>query len=229
MEFLKHKLYEYNEIASMITEDVLSRSYRIIALTGTSGVGKSTFTQMIAKQLTSHGFTVQIISVDSYLKPEFRAGTNFWNRSDSSYLKPEHFDWKELCEDLSTLRSGTPVEKQAYVRGIGWNTVSHYEPSDYYILEGLFLDSVLASEFMNYDLVIALTAEDSIIRSLRVQRDAYYRKTSKTFKRTEEETLLEIENTLRAGKSYSIFPNWDHYLILHAKGAYNATIYIKNL
>ena len=229
MEFLKHTVYEYKEIASMIAEYVLDHSRHVIALTGTSGVGKSTFSQMIAEQITSQGFAVQIISVDNYLKSAFRAGTNFWNRLDGSYLKPEHFDWEALCEDLGILRSGSSIDKSGYIRGTGWGTSFHYEPSDYYILEGLFLDSILASESMNYDLVIALTAEDSIIRSLRIQRDAYYRKTSKTFKRTEEETLREIENTLRAGKSYSVFPHWEHSMILHAQGAYNATIHIKNL
>ncbi len=229
MEFLKHKLYQYNEIADMIAQDMIDHSHSVIAITGTSSVGKSTLTNMIMNLLIEYGFSAQIISADNYLKKEFQAGTNFWNRLGSTYLKPEHFDWSRLNHDLNRLMSLHSIEKNCYVRGIGWDNQKFFNPTDFYIIEGLFLDSVQASEYMHYDQMISLTAEDSLIRRLRIERDNYYRKTSRTFTRTEEETLQEIENTLLAGKIYSVFPDWKPYLILHVKGSYNATLYIKNI
>ena len=227
MEFLKHKIYQYIEIADMIAQDSLDHSRHIIALTGTSSIGKSTFSNMLLNSFLQFGYSAQILSADDYLKETFRAGTNFWNRLDSPYLKPEHFDWDKLRQDLNQLIHNNPVDKECYVRGIGWGCCKHFIPTEFYVIEGLFLDSVQAAEHMHYDQIISLTADDHLIRNLRMERDNYYRKTSKTFTRTEEETLLEIENTLLAGKSYTVFPDWEHQLFLHAKGSYNATLSLK--
>lgn len=228
MEFIKDKIYKYNEIADIIFKNVLAGSYKTIGITGTSSVGKSTFSKQIKEQFERDGHRVQILMADDYLKEMFRGGTNFWNRLDSSYLKPEHFNWEQLKRDMEQLMGGKPIERECYVRGIGWGTEKTFEPSDYLIIEGLFLDSVQAWEFMTYDFLISLTAEDELVRELRTERDAYYRKTSKTFTRTESETQKEIENTLRAGKSYQICTDKCTYLQLRAKGAYNATVHIMN-
>ena len=226
MEFLSNKIYQYTEIAAQIAESVIDRQDRILGLTGTSSIGKSTFSEIIKEQLHTFGYTAQIISADNYLKKEFRAGTNFWNRLDGSFLRPAHFDWSLLKDHLNRLIQGQAYEKECYVRGIGWGVQTTFEPTDFYIVEGLFLDSVEAAEYMIYDFLITLTAEDHLIRTLRMERDAYYRRTSPSFTRTEEETLLEIENTLRASKSYHISSHWERYLRLNAKGNYNATLEI---
>lgn len=228
MEFLKRKIYQYTEIADMIVQDALDHSYSIIAVTGTSSVGKSTFSNMILEHFQRYGFSAQIISADNYLKKVFQAGTNFWNRLDSTYLKPEHFDWNLLANDLKSLKNSHPIHKECYVRGTGWGILQTFHPTEYYIIEGLFLDSVQASDNLDYDFLVSLTADEHLIRTLRIERDAYYRRTSPAFKRTEDETLLEIENTLLAGKSYSVSTHWKRYLSLHAKGSYNATIHLIN-
>ena len=226
MEFFSNKIYQYTEIAARIAESAIDRQDRIIGLTGTSSVGKSTFSEIIKEQLHTFGYTAQIISADNYLKKAFRAGTSFWNRLDSSFLKPEHFDWPLLKTHLDQLLRGLSCEKECYLRGTGWGTWAAFEPTDFFIVEGLFLDSIEAEEYMTYDFLIALTADDDMIRTLRIERDAYYRRTSPSFTRTEEETLIEIENTLRASKSYSISSHWNPYLRLNAKGNYNATLEI---
>ena len=226
MEFLSNKIYQYTEIAALIAESAIDRQDRILGLTGTSSIGKSTFSEIIKEQLHTFGYTAQIISADNYLKKEFRAGTNFWNRLDGSFLRPAHFDWSLLKDHLNRLIQGQAYEKECYVRGIGWGVQTTFEPTDFYIVEGLFLDSVEAAEYMAYDFLISLTAEDRLIRTLRLERDAYYRRTSPSFTRTEEETLLEIENTLRASKSYRISSHWERYLKLNVKGNYNATLEI---
>lgn len=226
MEFLTHKIYQYRDIADMIAQDAIDGSYRILGITGTSSVGKSTFSKIVQERLTFYGYSAQIISADDYLKETFRAGNNFWNRLDSTYLKPNHFDWKQLKTDSDALAHGLSIEKGQYVRGIGWGTTHIMHPTDYLIIEGLFLDSIQASDYMHYDLLLSLNADDALIRSLRIERDAYYRQTSNTFKRTEEETLQEIENTLLAGKSYQPYTQWPRHLKLNAKGNYNATLHL---
>ena len=229
MEFIPGKIYQYNEIADMLANKAIESNTHIIGLTGTSSVGKSTFASFVKAHIENYGYTAQILSADNYLKDSYKAGTNFWNRIDSPYLTPAHFDWKALSLDTSQLLSYLPVTKDCYIRGTGWGNEHIFTPTEFYIIEGLFLDSSEASDFMNYDLLISLTADDALVRSLRIERDAYYRKTSKTFTRTEEETLEEIKNTLTASKSYTIAVFRAPYIRLHAKGSYNATIHIRNV
>ena len=228
MEIIENKLYTYKAIARDVAQEIVHASHHVIGITGTSSVGKSTFSRNLRKKLENAGCRVQILSGDNYLKEEFRAGHRFWNRKDSTYLKPEHFDWEALHQDLDKLFAGETVEKESYIRGTGWGNIYTASPADVYIIDGLFLDSLETSRFLNYDFLISLTAEDHFIRSLRIKRDAYYRKTSKTFTRTEEETLLEIENTLRAGKSYTVYTGWKQHLILHVERAFHAKLFMKS-
>ena len=157
----------------------------------------------ILKEKIEGSQSVTVIDVDSYLKEEFRGGKKFWNRF-SEYLMPVYFDWKALAQDILKLQSGKSVEKEIYKRGTGWGSMLTYYPADYYIVEGLFLDSVEAAEYMHYDRMIALTATDEYIYDLRIKRDDYYRQNFKEFTRTKEETIKEIEATLKAGRSYKI-------------------------
>ena len=228
MEYIEHKLYTYRVIAGIVTQEIICSSHRVIGITGTSSVGKSTFSRTLRKKLEIAGCKTQIISADNYLKPEFRAGHRFWNRKNSTYLKPEHFDWEALRLDMEHLFSGETIEKESYIRGTGWGNMQTIIPAQVYIIDGLFLDSLETSKHLDYDFLISLTAEDHFIRSLRIKRDAYYRKTSDTFSRTEEETLLEIENTLRAGKSYTSYNGWKHHLVLHVEHAFHAKLSMKN-
>lgn len=225
MEFITHKIYQYTEIADMVAHEALDHSYRIIGITGTSSVGKSTFSKIVQEYIERYGYTAQIISADNYLKEAFRAGKNFWNRLDSPYLKPGHFDWKQLVGDIEDLTHDHPIERNCYIRGTGWGNQTLFKPTEFLIIEGLFLDSTQAADYMHYDFLLTLSADDSLVRALRIERDAYYRRTSTAFTRTESETLQEIENTLLAGKAYTVFPNWHRHLKLNAKGSYNATLH----
>ena len=223
MELVANKVYRYKTIAEIISKEIIADSYKVIGITGTSSVGKSTFTKMVRTQLENAGHTVLVIGMDNYLKEKFRGNTQFWNRLESTYLKPEYFDWAKVKEDVEALQSGKTVEKEGYVRGIGWGKKNIFEPAEYIIVEGLFMDSVQAAEFMEYDLLVSLTAKDELIRKLRTARDSYYRKNYKNFKRTESETQKEIEDTLLAGKSYKVcYDKWK-YLRLNVRENYNAT------
>ena len=109
-----------------------------------------------------------------------------------------------MAQDIQRLKNGQCIEKEAYIRGVGWGSKILYQPAEYYIAEGLFLDSVEAAEYMCYDRMLALTASDEYIYKLRMERDEYYRQNFRDFIRTKEETIKEIECTLKAGKADQI-------------------------
>ena len=193
---------KYDAIADKLANEILENSQKIIGITGTSCIGKSTLTGIL-KEKIELSFSVTVIDVDSYLKEEIRGGKNYWNRC-SDYLKPEYYDWQALSLDLKKLSSGISVEKLVYQRGNGWSGQVVYQPAEYLIVEGLFLDSVQAAEYIDYDRMIAITAEDDYIYNLRIERDEHYRQNFKGFTRTKEETIKEIESTLKAGKEYTV-------------------------
>ena len=224
MLFVENKTYEYEMIAGILSKEILESSYKIVGITGTSSVGKSTFTKMIKEQLEKEGHTVLVINMDDYLKEKFKARHRFWNRLESTYLKPEYFEWKQTKDEIDALQRGESVERECYVRGHGWDNRIVLKPAEYLFVEGLFLDSVQAAECMEYDLMISLTAEDELIRKMRTERDAYYRKNFPNFQRTESETQQEIENTLMAGKSYKVcYDKWK-YVKLNVLENYQATV-----
>ncbi len=224
MEFIKDEIYKYQQIADEVTSDIIDRNCHIIGITGTSSVGKSTFTKMIKAGLVVAGHKVQVLGTDDYLKKEFRAHKNLWNRLDGTYLRPDHFDWERLKREITTLDTGKCIRRECYVRGIGWGTKCMLEPAEYIIIEGLFMDSKEAVSTIEYDLLILLTADDELVRTLRTRRDAFYRQNYKDFHRSESETQKEIENTLHAGKAYEKCYDVKRCLQLHALGNYNATV-----
>lgn len=224
MKLLKDTIYTYRELAEFIAKESSEKGFRLLGITGTSSVGKSTFTSMLENELKKAGKSVLVLRMDDYLKKEYRSGTRFWNRKDSTYLKPEYFDWEEVCCDIKKLQAGNAFEKECYIRGDGWGQIRSFEAADCLILEGLFLDSMSAAACMEYDWLISLVADDKFIRKLRTERDAYYRAKYKNFQRTEAETQAEIDNTLLAGKAYEVCKDKWNYIRLHALGDFNAKI-----
>lgn len=224
MKFITDRVYKYETIAEMIAQKAKNDSLRMIGITGTSSIGKSTFTRRMKEYLEKDGYKVQVIQMDDYLKEQHRAKTQFWNRRECSYLKPEFFDWTACVQDLNLLNQGICVEKECYVRGIGWGEYKQLEPADYFLVEGLFLDSIQAAECMEYDYLISLKASDELITQLRTRRDARYRRQYKNFRRTESETKKEIADTLLAGRSYQVCKDKWNLLTLHVLGGYKATV-----
>ena len=99
----KEKLYNYNYISKELVKEIAGTGKKLIAITGTSCVGKTSFTRRIKEKLEKT-YKVQSIGVDSYLKEQYRAGFKFWTGTDSKeFLTPIHFDWKKLQEDVESL------------------------------------------------------------------------------------------------------------------------------
>lgn len=211
MDFDFDKIYDYNQLTDIILNHLKLETNKILGVTGTSCVGKSTFAKLLKHKIEETGLSVLIIRADNYLKSEYRGNTSFWTYSDE-YLKPEHFAWRILWQDIISLQNGKRVRKKCYVRGVGWKKYIEFEPADVIIVEGLFLDSYEASKEMNYHLGVALKATDELITRRRLERDDFYREHYKDFKRSREETLKEIQNTLQAGKSYKIYNEKWNYL-----------------
>ena len=223
MELVKNTIYTYEEMAEQIAGKILNDSCRLVGITGTSCVGKSTFTGMINAHLTKAECTTQIMKADDYLCRQHRGITSYWNRVESSYLKAEYYNWELLKKDIGLLHGGTSVTGGCYTRGIGWEASRTMYPADCLFVEGLFLDSVQAAEYVEFDLLISLAAEDELIRKLRMERDDYYRQNYKNFSRTKDETLKEIEDTLLAGKSYKVCSGKDDYFRLQVLENYRMT------
>lgn len=229
METTLEEMYDYNQLADMIIENLKLEKNRVVGVTGTSCVGKSTFTKLLKSKIEEKGYSVLIIRADNYLKKEFRGASSFWTYADE-FLKPEHFAWNILWQDILRLQSDEIVRKKCYVRGIGWKKYVCYKPADIIIVEGLFLDSFEASSDMQYNFCVSLTAPDELIRRRRMERDDYYREHYDDFKRTKEETLKETEDTLKAGKAYKKCMKEWNYLELLIKKDFHAVIsryYIK--
>jgi len=93
MEVPFNELYDYNQLADMIIEHLMLEPKRVLGVTGTSCVGKSTFSKLLKNKLEEKDLSVFIIRADNYLKAELRGVSQFWTYADE-YLKPEHFDWK---------------------------------------------------------------------------------------------------------------------------------------
>lgn len=223
------EMYDYNQLADLIIENLYLGKNKVLGVTGTSCVGKSTFTKLLKNKIEEKGYTVLIIRADNYLKNEFCGTTGFWTHVDE-FLKPEHFDWCILWQDILRLLDDRSVQKKCYVRGIGWKKYVRFKPADVVIVEGLFLDSYEASLYMKYNLCVSLTAPDELIRRRRMERDDYYREHYDDFKRTKEETLKETEDTLKAGKSYQKSKEKWNYLELLIKKDFHAVVsdyYIK--
>lgn len=205
MKLVQNEICSRQDVAKELSRYILADEYKVIAVTGPSCVGKSTFTGMLTDELGKR-VTFQVINVDCYLKETYRAGTKMW-KGPEPHLMPKHFDWKRLSNDLNVLKSGRDIEKQMYVRGIGWSNKETIYAKEVFVLEGLFLDSMEASEFMEYDLLVKLSADDEMIKKKRMERDDYFREHFENFTRTKEETIKEAEQTIQAGKSYTVCEN----------------------
>lgn len=197
---MDNKYYTFEKLADLIIDKLDYNRETVISITGPSCVGKSTLADKLAERIQSI-ITIQVIRVDNYLKNRYKGKTKFRNNSDS-ILAPDVFDWELLKYHIENLKQGRKVCHNTYIRGKGWEQMNYLCPGKIIILEGLFLDSVQAFNFIDADLLIEMSANDELIRKLRLQRDKYYRENFKNFHRTELESMEEIDSTIIANRMY---------------------------
>ena len=160
----------------------------IIGIAGPSASGKSLLANTIVNELGSE--QVVVISEDSYYKDS--SHLPFADREKINYDHPDSFDHSLLCDHLSRLQQGSPVEIPIYshtkhirlseTRPIGQHTII--------VLEGilLFTDKILR-ELM--DIRIFMSAPLDVCLSRRLKRDVVERQ------RSFESVLHQYETTVR--------------------------------
>lgn len=194
MEKSKHMSFE--DYSKKISETI--RRMNLIAITGVSGIGKSTFVQLLVKNST---FPISVICADDFLKRSY-CGTNGFRNNTKEILCPEMFNWGLLNGVINSLRAGQLVIIPHYSHGYGWTDTNTIFPADIIIVDGLFLDSECCNSIIDFDLIITMECSKELLYQLRMKRDNYHRQNADSFSRTVEETEAEIENCILSNESY---------------------------
>lgn len=206
----KNVLYTFNEFADLIVQNTCYEKGAVICITGPSSVGKSTLAHCLARKYQNK-VLAQVICGDNYLRRELK-GKDSFRKCTSEILEPDSFDWELLKLHVEQLKKKERIFHDTYVRGVGWGKINCKRFSNILIIEGLFLDSVQASNCIIADMFIEISADDELIKKARLQRDGYYRERYPNFKRTESESLEEIKNTIIANKIYKRVKQKGNYL-----------------
>jgi uridine kinase/pyruvate-formate lyase-activating enzyme len=208
LDYLRNAIdLKLETLAARVAEYAVDRRLSLIGVTGPSSVGKSTFARTVAEEMYQRGRRATVLQADDFLRSEMR-GNHSYRNSGTSPLQPEHFDYHDIRKMLTGLRCGEKVTSWTYERGVGWSRYLKLPTdADCYVIEGLFLDSVVASSELAMDLVIVLEAPWDSIAVMRRRRDGMLRETSTSGFRTISETEDEIERTRTAYLAYERDPS----------------------
>ena len=136
----------------------------IVGIVGGSGSGKSTIANLLGDMLSTKGFTVSQLSQDSFYKPVGHPLTN--------YDEPKALELDKLASTLSSLKAGNKalIPTYDFVTHRRLDSMTTIEPTDYVIVEGLFLisDESLRSSF---DTTVYLDVPQSECLRRRLVRD----------------------------------------------------------
>ena len=136
---------------------------KIIGITGASGSGKSTISNLISKKLKEQQFSVSQISQDSFYNPVGHPLTN--------YDTPAALELELLNEVLSQLKQGQTATIPTYdfVTHRRLEVEEHVYPANFVIVEGLFL--LTDQLYTAFDLVAFLNVSQKLCFERRLQRD----------------------------------------------------------
>ncbi len=146
----------------------MSKGSYIIGIAGGSGSGKTSFVNALKKQISNN--VLCFISLDDYYLPREEQHTDA--NGIKNFDLPSSIRYKELLEDIETLRRGDVVTKRKYTFN---NASAHTEsielnPSPVIIIEGLFIYHY--EELKEYfDLKIFIDARDELKLIRRINRD----------------------------------------------------------
>jgi len=184
----------------------------IIGIAGASGSGKT----LVARNLCQAFRTseVAIIQEDAYYKD--LAHMSLEERARVNFDHPDAFDHNFLREQISTLKSGMPIENPEYdyaahTRKPGGKTV---HPSDILILEGILILAIPElRELMDIKIFIDTDPDVCLIR--RVRRDTEERG------RSLESVLRQYEETVRPMYLQFVEPSKRYADIIIPRGGKN--------
>lgn len=163
-----------SKVATCLALIVSVQNRAVLAITGPSAVGKTTLADTIGRELDNLGITSEIICVDDFLRKELHGGAKYRVESEAP-ISPVDFDFQQLERAINTLQNGLSLTGRGYVRGTGWVRHVRLRAADVFILEGMFLDSALAAEFLSYHLLVVLEAPWQLITDRRRERDTRLR------------------------------------------------------
>jgi uridine kinase len=192
--------------ADCVAASIVKHNLQTVAITGPSSVGKTTLAGDVARGLRARGLTCTGISTDDFLAHHLR-GDSSYRRYSAALLKPQDYSFVDLCAVLRALQRGEPACWKGYKRGSGWGRRVEVAPASVYVLDGLFLDSTVASVCLNADLVVVLEAPLQAIAFWRRRRDDVLRRRLRGQFRTPGETDQEIASALRAYAKYEREPS----------------------
>jgi uridine kinase len=181
-----------NQIAQDLAQiiDVTARNHNplMVNISGCMGSGKSTYSQVIAKQLIEKDFEVLVVSEDDFLQPrEFRANLQNEHYSTGEWKGKSHWEvhenWLKLDlmkQVILDLKAHKKVEYYAYSRESGTlsSEVKKLEPAQIIIFE-----SSIFSEL--FDLVILIEVKEKELIRRKTTRDTDLRN---------QETILKYHN-----------------------------------
>ena len=189
-----------DELELQIARLVRDSGLRLVGVTGPSSVGKSTFVAGMVPSIKPAG-SVEVIRGDDFLESGLR-GSSSYRSANGNPLTPDDFTFGQLRNTLDELERDRTVTRWGYERGVGWDDHTVSRPADFYIVEGLFLDSVRAASFIKFDLLVVLETSWTVIAELRRRRDASVRDKLGIGFRTAAETEHEIAQTRMAYANY---------------------------
>ncbi len=137
----------------------------IIGIAGGSGLGKTSVTSEIMKDLD--GYSVALIEQDYYYKDQ--SHMSFEDRLKTNYDHPFAFDNERLVNDLKNLKEGNVIEVPTYdySNHTRSDKTIRFEPKDVIILEGIFaLENEDLRDLMDVKIYVDTDADLRILRRL---------------------------------------------------------------
>ncbi|WP_420572606.1 uridine kinase [Kordia sp.] len=184
----------------------------IIGIGGGTGSGKTTVVNEIIKQLPEN--EVGIISQDSYYNDT--SHLNYEQRTKINFDHPRSIDFDLLCEHLTELKKGNPIDQPVYsfVKHNRTGDTIHTLPRKVMIVEGiLILTNTELRKMFDINIFVHADSDERLIR--RIKRDITQRG------RDIDEVLARYQNTLKPMHEQFIEPTKEFADIIIPNNRYN--------
>lgn len=184
----------------------------IIGIGGGTGSGKTTVVNEIIKQLPEN--EVGIISQDSYYNDT--SHLNYEQRTKINFDHPRSIDFDLICEHLSELKKGNPIDQPVYsfVKHNRTGDTIHTLPRKVMIVEGiLILTNPELRKMFDIKIFVHADSDERLIR--RIKRDITQRG------RDINEVLSRYQSTLKPMHEQFIEPTKEFADIIIPNNRYN--------
>lgn len=184
----------------------------IIGIGGGTGSGKTTVVNEIIKQLPEN--EVGIISQDSYYNDT--SHLSYEQRTKINFDHPRSIDFDLICEHLTELKKGNPIDQPVYsfVKHNRTGDTIHTLPRKVMIVEGiLILTNPELRKMFDIKIFVHADSDERLIR--RIKRDITQRG------RDIDEVLSRYQSTLKPMHEQFIEPTKEFADIIIPNNRYN--------